>query len=220
LRDNIKYFNIEPVDIVTQDHFYSTSQDNFYSTSQDNFYSASSNEVDNNIIDQFRNAAFIPQDHDRNHDQSNYDNIIGIKQKDIEVHNTNENIDLIEIYNTVCDMNRNKYQIDSIVNIIGDWKFENNSVYEDSEQTIQTQNKYCSKHCYNVNEAKKLDFQLAQQLAQWALRKNIKFNALSDLLTILRKNNHQFLPQCAKTVLKTPRNTTSLIKNFKADGEF
>jgi len=56
LRDNIKYFNIEPVDIVTQD----------------NFYSASSNEVDNNIIDQFRNAAFIPQDHDRNHDQSYY----------------------------------------------------------------------------------------------------------------------------------------------------
>jgi len=212
LRDNIKYFNIEPVDIVTQD--------NFYSTSQDNFYSASSNEIDNNIIDQFRNAAFIPQDHDRNHDQSNYDNIIGIKQKDIEVHNTNENIDLIEIYNTVCDMNRNKYQIDSIVNVISDWKFENNSVYEDSEQTIQTQNKYCSKHCYNVNEVKKLDFQLAQQLAQWALQKNIKLNALSDLLTILRKNNHQFLPQCAKTVLKTPRNTTSLIKNFKAGGEF
>jgi len=73
LRYNIKYFNIEPVDIVTQD--------NFYSTSQDNLYSASSNEVDNNIIDQFRNAAFIPQDHDRNHDQSNYDNIIGIKQR-------------------------------------------------------------------------------------------------------------------------------------------
>jgi len=121
-------------------------------------------------------------------------------------------------------MNRNKYQIDSIVNIISDWKFENNSFYEDSErereQTIQTQNKYCSKHCYNVNKAKKLDYQLAQQLAQWALQKNIKLNALSDLLTILRKNNHQFLPQCAKTVLKTPKNTTSLIKNFKAGGEF
>jgi len=84
----------------------------------------------------------------------------------------------IEIYNTVCDMNKNKYQIESIVNIISDWKFENNSVYDDSEQTTQNQNKYCSKHCYNVNEVKKLDFKLTQ-LAQWALQENIKFNALS-----------------------------------------
>jgi len=69
LRDNTKYFNILPVDIVTQDNFYFTS----------------SNKIDNNIYNQFRNAAFVPQDHDRNHDQSNYDNIIGTKQKDIEI---------------------------------------------------------------------------------------------------------------------------------------
>jgi len=61
------------------------------------------------------------------------------------VHNINKNTGLLEIYNTVCDMNRNKYQIDSIVNIISDWKFENNSVY-DSEQTTAVSKKNSSVH--------------------------------------------------------------------------
>ncbi|KAJ8915730.1 hypothetical protein NQ315_000665 [Exocentrus adspersus] len=52
---------------------------------------------------------------------------------------------------------------------------------------------------------------LALSLTTWALKHNISQLALSDLLDILRKQNPE-LPEDARTLLKTPRNTGSLIK--------
>lgn len=69
----------------------------------------------------------------------------------------------------------------------------------------------------NVEER---DVQLAQDLALWAVKKNISHHALNDIVIILRKHNHPFLPKCAKTLLQTPRSTIPLIKKFQAGGEF
>lgn len=57
---------------------------------------------------------------------------------------------------------------------------------------------------------------LIDQLSEWALKHNINHRALSDLLGILKENfDNTTLPKDPRTVLKTPRNTGSLIDEIK-----
>lgn len=51
-----------------------------------------------------------------------------------------------------------------------------------------------------------VQFQLREDLQQWALEHNIKHNAINGLLAILRKNEIKaYLPNDARTLLHTPR---------------
>ncbi|KAL5245924.1 hypothetical protein ACI65C_013332 [Semiaphis heraclei] len=49
--------------------------------------------------------------------------------------------------------------------------------------------------------------QIKDKIAYWALQYKVKHNALDALLIILKKYVDQTLPKCARTLLKTPRNT-------------
>lgn len=49
--------------------------------------------------------------------------------------------------------------------------------------------------------------QIKDEIAYWALQYKVKHNALDALLVILKKYVDQTLPKCARTLLKTPRNT-------------
>lgn len=53
----------------------------------------------------------------------------------------------------------------------------------------------------------------AQQLRQWAVENQISHTALNSLLAIFRQNYDVSLPMDAWTLLKTPANQSSLIKN-------
>lgn len=57
----------------------------------------------------------------------------------------------------------------------------------------------CSKHNQNEN------LSLPVQLGQWAIRNNITHSSVSELLKILNPFVEDKLPECAKTLLKTPR---------------
>lgn len=128
-----------------------------------------------------------------------------------------------------------------ILTEISDWEFENSFMCNESGdrwQESQNQNNQvtCSSNVctdntlceQNINIQQLMiydkhvnyDMKLANDLATWAVHRNITINALSHLLKILRKNNHEFLPKCAQTLLKTPRSTTLLIRGLKGGGEF
>jgi len=55
--------------------------------------------------------------------------------------------------------------------------------------------------------------QIKDEIAYWALEYKVKHNALDALLIILKKYVDQTLPKCARTLLKTPRNTKVRIVN-------
>lgn len=52
------------------------------------------------------------------------------------------------------------------------------------------------------------------------MKRNVTLYALSDLLKILRNNNHKFPPLCAQTLLNTPRSTVLLIRELEGGGQF
>ncbi|KAI2645785.1 Large tegument protein deneddylase [Labeo rohita] len=54
---------------------------------------------------------------------------------------------------------------------------------------------------------------LSTFLQQWATKHLIKHNALEDLLRGLKQNGHPELPSTARTLLKTPRHITSVVKS-------
>lgn len=58
------------------------------------------------------------------------------------------------------------------------------------------------------------DSVLKSDLTLWSLQHKIGRNALTDLLEILRNNNHPTLPKSSKTLLKTPRSTVNFIKKI------
>lgn len=106
-----------------------------------------------------------------------------------------------------------------------DLQNENNQVTCLNDITVALDNTLCKQNAnvqqlMNDRERVNSDIKLAQDLAAWAVRRNITLNALSHLFKILRKNNHEFLPKCAQTLLKTPRSTKLLIRELKGGGEF
>ncbi|KYM98543.1 hypothetical protein ALC62_10742 [Cyphomyrmex costatus] len=123
---------------------------------------------------------------------------------------------------------------DSIITTINSTQLPNSFGCEESQNqnnsdlnyVINSTNNILSKQELNVTEivdhgkCTNSDYELAQDLKIWAVKRNITLTALSDLLKILKKYNYKLLPMCAQTLLKTPRDTKSLIREFKGDGEF
>ena len=63
------------------------------------------------------------------------------------------------------------------------------------------------------NEEKTLE----GELAGWVLKNKITRNATNELLDILRRNGHDELPKCTRTILKTPR---SVLSKEKCGGDY
>lgn len=57
------------------------------------------------------------------------------------------------------------------------------------------------------------DLGLNKKLTDWALKFNIKHNALSQLLKILKEENHPNLPLDSRTLLKTARKSEVIVNN-------
>lgn len=72
----------------------------------------------------------------------------------------------------------------------------------------------------NHSECTNSDLKLIEDLRMWAVKRNVTLHALSHLLKILKKYNHDLLPMCAQTLLKTPRNTLLLIRQLEGGGQF
>lgn len=64
------------------------------------------------------------------------------------------------------------------------------------------------------------DIELAQNLRVWAVKRNITLNALSELLAILSRYNYKNLPRRSQTLLRSPRNTSLLIRELEGGGQF
>lgn len=86
-------------------------------------------------------------------------------------------------------------------------KFLSNEV-EDSIGGVRCETENPSGNVSHGDEAR------AQQFRQWAVENQISHTALNSLLVILRQNYDASLPMDARTLLKTPANQSSLIKNM------
>lgn len=60
------------------------------------------------------------------------------------------------------------------------------------------------------------DSQLKKKLAVWVVEKNVVHRQVDDLLKILQSEGHPTLPSACKTLLRTPKNVTELVRSLGA----
>ena len=54
--------------------------------------------------------------------------------------------------------------------------------------------------------------ELESEIGQWILRNKINRTAANELLAILKKHGHEELPNCCRTILRTPRQVVTMKK--------
>lgn len=85
--------------------------------------------------------------------------------------------------------------------------FESDSESENASVNIHG-NELPGNFSYSEDSCSNTPLQLKYEVANWAVEFKIKHNAVDAILVILNKYiSDQTLPKCAKTLLKTPRNT-------------